>query len=318
MKILRFFQVVSFLILFVLSACATAPGTAKNTGPTYIQDGYNFLVEGKISTSGCLAAFEKQGLLYLVTRGGPSFHTTIYNPDNGLFVYSERTHGGYNGVCLDHNFNRIPVMAKHVYAIISPELRDSFDGFKEDPQGLLDAIVYDPPYFKRVNTRPKEGEGEGETMLIRPLSPWLASMGAAENFLRSTGNNEVDKKFAELAERERESQVAKQFYEAKRKEKLRRRAEGQDLWDNRMNQTLNAGDTVCTYESNLFGYVERVEGTKAKVYVVGKAIMGKSGMDPYPGHFFVGNDGSFEYESIEKPRWIDREDLALCKATPNQ
>jgi hypothetical protein len=277
----------AILSCLLASACATpAIDTRK----------YEFLWEKNIS-SGCIAAFHRDSHLYLINRGlGNVIFVSVYDPRSGLLATTRLNRRYAANTCREINFAEPPLdQPVALYIFESASFQDFFTKAKTEPQALLSAISAGPPYFtqdgKWNNEITTVDLGNG----IRLESPYVYGLsGELKQFTRLLADKMYVRRKGEIA---RNEVVAKkqsmEFQEAR------------DRWSNRLSQKIAVGDKVCTFEKNLFGYVEAVNSDKVKVHVVGAGSWGS-------GYFFSGIEGRFDFTRVEAIRWFDRAELGRC------
>lgn len=308
-------------ILMLLSACAT-----KEPQPIDPSK-YRFLFDiPRLSGGGCVAAYEGDSLLYIVSKNVHHkltlTYVSIYDPKTGVFADVNLYYKG-DAACRDIPFSSLAVLQPDAQLnfIESPEFRNIFDGYREDPERLRNAINAGPPYFRY------DGKWQGQRSALNLVGYKVSEIKTIDDVARYLNNLEPKRAAsmiqdrlsfinAALARVELMQQEAQRREEAWRQQVQRR----QEAWNNRLMSKYTAGDMVCTYDTNLFGYVEEVQKERVKVHVVGRA-------NPEPfdtkGFFFKFGDGSFNYSPIEAIRWLRRDEIAPCnfsggKVAPGQ
>lgn len=242
---------------------------------------------------------------------------TIYNPHIGLFITPViSTSLVSKPTCLTAEFTEMKLFdwqQIELFAITSPEFKRIFDSFQEDPETLKETIDAGPPYFRQ------DGKWKGEDTTVNLLHYISGARNFKEAAARLSGVDpaEIQRVLARRVDsiravREESKRRVQEFEEAskrRRQEDQLKRQLAQQEWENRLQRHIAVGDAVCTYDSNLFGNIETIEGGRIKVYVIGKAQV-------IPGYFFSGQEGQFSYEKIEGYRWLDRAELAHCGFKP--
>lgn len=262
---------------------------------------YTFLFEKAFYDKGCLAAFHKEGLLYLITKESSSFSVSVYNPKINIFATAAiRTSGYVTCKTVDFVNNRLLYVAR-LHFFVSPEYRQLFDNYKDHPEALKNAITSGPSYFGLGG----QYNGQKSTLNL-PNNNFkdIYSLFDLESQLRDFNKHKAKQLIsARQSEVERITSKYKAIQEASQ-EKQRR---AKEQWTNRMSQKLKVGDKVCSY-TNLFGYLEKMSGHKIKVHVVGDASQYKGD----EGYFFQGASGEFQYTKIEAIRWFKRSEVSHC------
>ena len=290
--------------LWILGACATTD-TVVDTTPTHERYDYDLLFNVQAADN-CKAAFHKDGLLYLVTRGRSStvlMHVTVYDPQRGVFFSHPISQlGKPRPPCVSADFHTLNWSAdwltyRNLHYVLSPELRNIFDRYKSDPYALRNAIDRGAPHFRSS----RAWGGESSTVQL-PHRFSAVTFEDAVTHLRELDAARVDNWISNEEARLHERQQRKAQEQQERQSGLR-------SWENRHTATLQVGDPVCTYDSNLFGNVEVVQDQRVKMYVIGQA-------QASAGFFYAGRQRKFNYEKIEGVRWIDLPDLAHCNFAP--
>lgn len=286
--------------LLVLLFCAVVTACSTTGSRTIDTKKYVFLWE-KDLRGGCVAAFHSESLLYLVTRekhSGNLVYVSVYDPRTSIFATVPLYYRG-NENCRNVDFSNLPTQSiAHLNFIESPEFRAIFDGFGENPDALKNAIDAGPVYF-RYN-----GQWNGKRSALnldRMNIDNVKSVGDVSSYLKRLSNERATSMIST-----RTSFITTK--EAEAQERKIRTKQARDGWDNRMSQQLGVGDKVCTFDSNLFGFVENINGEKVKVHVVGRATP----VIEMTGYFFSGVEGRFQYSRIESIRWFARSELAHC------
>jgi hypothetical protein len=301
----------SLAVILVLTLCACAM-PLKDTRLPYERGAYQLLFN-KSATEQCVAAFEKENVLYIVSgwsggRGvGGSYKVTIYNPASTLFItlHILPPRHGTSQSCTAIDFER-DVLPTQYRTSISPffvgsaDVRRLFDRYREDPSVLQEAVNAGLPYF--TFNRCKQDDcavnfrRDIRASNLREAAERLRAIDPTE--ARRTINVNIGlQEDTEAQARQKAEEINRQL---RLQDQLRRKA-----WDERLQQTVSAGDAVCTYDTNIFGNIEAVEGQRVKLYVIGKA-------QTPAGFFFSGGDRKFSYEKIEGYRWFDRAEIGHC------
>jgi len=260
---------------------------------------YGFLWEKKIGT-GCMAAYHSESLLYLVSRErlGDVVQVTVYDPRTSIFVTVPLYYQD-NAPCKNVNFTSEKMMGSgHLNFIESPEFRAIFDGYKEYPEKLKNAINAGPVYFRYDG---KWNSKRSALNLDRAITSEIKDLDDVVSYLM-----QLSAENAGYMINARTSSIAAN--EEKIQNDRMQAKQARDRWENRMSTTLSIGDKVCTYDTNLFGYVENMNGNKIKVHVVGQVTQFVN----MPGYFFSGMEGRYQYSRVEAIRWFDRVELGNC------
>src|SRR5690554_7382322 len=129
--------IVTLSVAVLLSACATTKPV-----PTNEEAGYSFLFEKSTRDNGCVAAFHKEGQLYLISgtnTGHP--YVSIYDPRLGAFA---SVIGDYIGSqsCkhlllgraenAQYGGNRVASL----YVVLPSDFRDLLDNAVQNPEAL--------------------------------------------------------------------------------------------------------------------------------------------------------------------------------------
>lgn len=102
----------------------------------------------------------------------------------------------------------------------------------------------------------------------------------------------------------------KEEREATERAIAKRDAAEKQKWNNRFDNELNIGDSVCTPD-NKIGFIEQVNGNNIKVWFRGKLAQENQ-------NYFFGNspkrlNSSFSYEKLNDLTWVKRGDVASCE-----
>lgn len=284
---LRFLLALCYL--FVIS-CATSSSRSSDLAS------YQFLFEKKL-WGGCIAAYHKGGLLYLLSNtktGGRN--VSVYNPGNRLFAtvpLSFRA-GEKTKSCRELDFTQVMRYAD-INFIAADDLAAIFNGFHDNPQKLENAINAGPVYFRFDGTwQGKKSAGNIPSERLKNVS----SLNDIAKYLNTISQKQA---MAMIGPR------AKHFEDmmAKAQQQRSRRLAAKQAWENRLSTPLKIGDKICTYHDNQFGYVENIQNNKVKTHVVGSVGAGA-------GFFFSGLDMQFTYSRIEAIRWFKRDEVAHC------
>jgi|SRR5690554_1318922 len=311
-----------FLIVILFIALAGCAATEVQQVPEIDKIEYTKIFE---NLEKCDAIYQTDNLL-VITKGRPRGHrdkykyVLVYNIDNGVF-FTETF--GYTGVVnsADHtcsslhprNFNKTTTHFIFLSVVVPSSFRALFENAPNDPLTLLSAIET----INNVNLR-NNGTWKGEKVLgLRDrhsdyLKKIELELGEKEfsdiiNNFKSIPPERLAELSLEMVEMN-ERVIRKRQREIIEK-KLREEAIN-NAWAARFNRTINVGDRVCTFHSNLFGYAEEVHGNRIRTYIVGKS-------SEYPRFFFSNSQDRFRYEKIEGYRWFNREELGHCSFAIN-
>ncbi len=289
--------------VFVSGIVLALAGCANQTTQQDPAKQYNLLFsKNKINHNGCVAAFHKGKFLYLVSvRGDTDWgYISIYDPKTSLFLdvmfmTSKKT----ECQLVNPDTQKLAPPAQLNF-IEHPAFKSIFDRHREAPSLLQSAIDAGPPYFRA------DGKWLGDRSAlnidrIRPSE--VKTISDAESFLTGVSPNQ-----AQLWINDRIAFVnAVSAKEIERKERSR---QAMDVWTNRSNATYKIGDKVCTFSTNLFGYIEEILPARFKVHVVGQA---KPSPIETKGFFFSIGDQNFAYTRIESTRWFEQNEVARCE-----
>lgn len=290
------FRIALLLPLMLLTACAT-------TGHQPVDPSkYHFLFDiPRLRNGGCVAAFEGDGLLYIVSkRVAPDLtYVSIYDPKTTVFADVALYYQG-KAACRDIGFSSLAAQpSAQLNFIESQEFRSIFDRYREDPERLRNAINAGPPYFR------DDGKWHGQRSALNLDGYRVSEIKTTDDVARYLKNLEP-KRAASMIQARLSFVNAVSAREEQKRQKVQR---AQEAWNNRLTSKYTAGDKVCTYDTNLFGYVEEVQKERVKVHVVGRAALGAFDTK---GFFFKIGDGSFDYSPIEAIRWLMRDEMAPC------
>lgn len=300
-------RIALLLALMLLSACAT-----KETQPID-PNKYRFLFDiPRLSNGGCVAAYEGDSLLYIVSKNVyyKDTYVSIYDPKTSVFADVVLYYKG-DTACRDIRFSSLAAQpSAQLNFIESPDFRNIFDRYREDPDRLRNAINAGPPYFRG------DEKWQGQRSALNLDGHIVSGIKTTDDVARYLKNLEP-KRAASMIQARLKFINAISAREEQKRQQIQR---AQEAWNNRLTSKYTAGDKVCTYDTNLFGYVEDVQKERVKVHVVGRAALG-----PFDtkGFFFKFGDGSFDYSPLEAIRWLGRDEIAPCnfsggKVAPGQ
>ena len=86
-------------------------------------------------------------------------------------------------------------------------------------------------------------------------------------------------------------------------------ADAKARWDSRFKYSYQIGGTVCTKDNNYFGNIDRIDTSRYKIHVIGRA----AGFD---GYFFSAVGEKFDYERLDVPRWYNLGEFGPCTFHP--
>lgn len=288
------------VVLFCMLIAACSTGGSHQVDTPIDKNKYVFLWEKDLQ-DGCAAAFHSESLLYLVTKernSGNLIYVSVYDPRTSIFATVPLYYRGSES-CRNVSFSILPTQSiARLSYIESPEFRIIFDNFSNNPEALKMAINAGPVYFRY------DGQWNGKRSALnldRMNIKDIKSVADVSSYLKSLSNESaiamIGARKAFIATKEAEAQ-----------ERKIRTKQARDGWDNRMSKQLGVGDKVCTFDNNMFGFVENISGEKVKVHVVGRATPAFA----MSGYFFSGVEGRFQYTPIESIRWFVRGELAHC------
>ena len=287
--------------------------------------GYNLLFNSEVN-SNCLAVYEKDNLLYIVSSDQyrdynykvekekldfRQYDVTIYNQEYGVFV-TRGLPDDTVGQCNTVDFERPRIYSNYtnhytLQLVYATALRDAFDNAKNRPDNLQEILTAGPPYFRHT------AKINNQTSTVRVNNLQIESNISDFNELTSNLKNidpiktirEIERTSLIVHSKEKESAQVKSLAErANARDKLMEEKVHQ-VWDERLNYQIKKGDDVCTFNSNIYGNVESVSSDRVKVYVIGKA-------NGSQGVFFSGKTRNFSSTLIEGYRWFNRSELGHC------
>ncbi len=154
--------------IWVLICCVAVASCATPSVQKIDQTRYEFLFEKDLHKDlrdKCIAAYHAEGFLYLVTKMAEPIgieYVTVYDPKTGVFANTALNNKNKNiTACHDVDFyNNEIVGGAALYFIESPEFRETFNRFHEDPEKLK-AVIDTGPSFVRSDFR-YEGKWNGK------------------------------------------------------------------------------------------------------------------------------------------------------------
>lgn len=284
---------------FIMGAISSAYSQTQSADTNH----YQLLFE-KSLYQGCAAAFYRGSLLYVVSKaktrlGGVLGYVYVYDPRTGIFAETSLINPG-KGHCRNVNLSSTNIgSSAELNYVKSIKFRTMLDHFRENPDGLkavlsagLNGLHYQFSVYGKPDTLELDGQSINHLHAVSDIAKYLIHMTMQQ---------------AQSMTGERESEYAEK--QAHDKAQALQSKQAHALWDNRMSMKLAIGDQVCTYDTNQFGYVERMVDSKVRVQVVGRV----DSINAAPGYFFNGKNMQFHYKKIESIRWFNRNELAPCK-----
>ncbi|QQD22791.1 hypothetical protein GJQ54_13850 [Oceanospirillaceae bacterium ASx5O] len=284
----------------------------------------------------CLSIYKKDDLYYIVSsfkQGiknvgviGISPIIRVYSPLHGTAVSikaddSQRKLQEYlSGVDPEYrcqlrdvpNWRREPGVNSQSYTIsaINPLYKNKFDKILLNPKSVDDVIYLDAVlsgyngYYKNEIVRFDISKFD----VVQNTTSQVV-----DEFLRISVSDKFQKKVAEEIEKDLRRRKDKEEEIAAKKRKNERQArmnkEAQNRWKNRAIINLQRGSKACTFEKNIFGYVEDVTDNRIKLYVVGQVN------NQFDGFFYMNDSATASTTKIQSYRWFGKNELRHCDFT---
>ena len=303
----------------VFSIFQAGCSTTKKQYSAGLQNSQLDLVSWFDTSSRCAAVYKKGDFFYHIRIERSAEYSYIYDSKNYLLSPLMRIKG-----------NRCSDLSTGTYKY-SPHTVDDYQsilfvrtegGRKQLKEGLGDNFI-------KIRLRSDRGGGNGRALstpdkyfsIFKVLKKDLDFQGMIQvmegNSLSDDGVpialfETYAEQRASQKKRDQDEALHKKIEKIKHKENQRRLEDirlsnlAHSKWENRMSDNKQVGDKVCTYEGNLFGFVDLVSGSKVKLQVLGK-VTGQN-----PGYFFSGKYGSYNYADKNSIIWIDLNKVAHC------
>lgn len=289
-------RIVIIFFSFFIFGCANQNPTQKQVAK------YEILFnKPNIDYGGCVAALHKAPFLYIISiqKDIDFGRISIYDPKTSLLLDVPFQASHKEGCQNIHPESRKISTHAQLHFVEQADFRAIFNRHREDPSTLKTAINAGPPYFR---TDGKWHSYRTTLSLNQGAVHHIKSIDDAEKYLSSISTARaqmwIDNRLSSINE------IA-----AKEKAHQERTQRAMDVWTNRSSAAYKIGDKVCTFSSNLFGYVEEILPTRFKIHIVGQV---KPAPFDVKGFFFSAGSQDFTYSKIEATRWMEKVDVAPC------